>query len=246
MQMKTSIEKTGTSGYLIRGFCRLKEPGIRWFVIIPLLINLLVFILLGWLAVHEFERWLDHMLALLPPWLFFLSWLLVPVFIGLLLFIMYFTFTVAANIIASPFNAYLAECIQKEYGFNAGETSWRQLLATVPESLAREGRKLLYYLPRIIALLIISFIPVLNIAAPVLWFVFSAWMMTVQYVDYPADNHKITFSAMIMALKQHKARAMGFGALVMLATLIPIVNLFVMPAAVIGATCMWEEMNMTK
>jgi len=31
-------------------------------------------------------------------------------------------------------------------------------------------------------------IPVINIAAPILWLLFSAWYMTLEYTDYPMAN----------------------------------------------------------
>jgi CysZ protein len=66
-------------------------------------------------------------------------------------------------------------------------------------------------------------------------------MMTIQYVDYPFDNHKVPFPEMRDALKQKRGQALSFGAVVMLLTMVPIINLFVMPIAVCGATAMWVD-----
>jgi len=74
-----------------------------------------------------------------------------------------------------------------------------------------------------------------------LWFVFSAWMMAMQYIDYPMDNHRTTFDDMRKYLKTHRGISFGFGCAVMIAAMIPGVNFFVMPAAVAGATLMWVE-----
>ncbi len=226
--------------YFLLGLLRLKEPGIRKYVIAPLIINIIVFGALGWFAFHEFHHWLDYTLSLLPHWLSFLSWILWPLFTVLVLMVAYFTFTVIANVIASPFNALLAERIQTEYGFKA-ESNWKELLLIVPASLKREGQKILYYLPRIIILLIISFIPLINIVSPVLWFVFSSWMMTVQYADYAADNRKISFREMLKQMKHFRGRSLAFGALTLIFTMIPVLNILVLPASVVGATCLWEE-----
>ena len=228
------------SGYLLLGFNRLKEPGIRWFVLGPLLINILVFGGAGWFAFHEFGRWVNYLFSFIPHWLDFISWALWPLFTLLVIVIIYFTFTMIANIIASPFNAFLAERIQSDYGFKA-QSDWRELLLLVPVALSREGKKLLYYLPRVLILLIVSFIPVVNLLSPVLWFIFSAWMMTVQYADYAADNRKVSFKTMLIQLKRNRGRSLAFGTLTLLCTMIPVVNFIVMPAAVIGATCLWEE-----
>ena len=73
----------------------------------------------------------------------------------------------------------------------------------------------------------------------ILWFLFSAWMMAIQYCDYPYDNHKIDFKRMKNHLSQHKGKSMSFGVMVNIFSLIPVVNFIVMPVAICGATSMW-------
>lgn len=56
----------------------------------------------------------------------------------------------------------------------------------VPRIMKREWQKFAWYLPRAIVLLILYFIPGIGqTIAPVLWFLFSAWMLAIQYCDYP-------------------------------------------------------------
>ena len=102
-------------------------------------------------------------------------------------------------------------------------------------------RKLLYYLLRIIPLGILFLIPVINLAAPVLWTMFGMWMMAIQYADYPMANQQIFFSEQRKRLRSKRMISLGFGAAVMLFTLIPVINFFVMPVAVCGATRMWVK-----
>lgn len=86
------------------------------------------------------------------------------------------------------------------------------------------------------------FIPVIGQTVfPVVWFIFSAWMMSIQYCDYPFDNHKVAFKEMKFALKNTKGSSMSFGAAVTLFSMIPIVNFIVMPVAICGATSMWVD-----
>ncbi|VEA69182.1 putative sulfate transport protein CysZ [Serratia rubidaea] len=116
------------------------------------------------------------------------------------------------------------------------------LVKDVPRIMAREWRKLAYYLPRALVLLLLYFVPVVGqTAAPVLWFLFSAWMLAIQYCDYPFDNHKVSFADMRRALRQNKVHNLQFGALVSLFTLIPVLNLVILPVAVCGATAMWVD-----
>ncbi len=104
-------------------------------------------------------------------------------------------------------------------------------------------QKILYYLPRAIGLFIIGVIPVVNLVAAVLWFVFNCWMMSLQYVDYPADNHRVSFPALRRLLGDTRLSALGCGLPVALAAMVPVLNLVVVPAAVCGATAYWVREN---
>ena len=43
------------------------------------------------------------------------------------------------------------------------------------------------------AMLILTIIPVFNAFAPLGWFLLGAWMMSLQFVDYPMGNHRLPF-----------------------------------------------------
>ena len=75
--------------------------------------------------------------------------------------------------------------------------------------------------------------------APVLWFLLGAWMMSIQFVDYPMDNHQLSFADVKEAVRSRRLSSMGFGGAVALCASIPLVNFFVVPAAVVGATLLW-------
>ena len=66
-------------------------------------------------------------------------------------------------------------------------------------------------------------------------------MMAIQYCDYPFDNHKVDFNDMKFALSNTKGTSYSFGATVTLFSMIPIVNLIVMPVAICGATALWVD-----
>ena len=66
-------------------------------------------------------------------------------------------------------------------------------------------------------------------------------MLAIQYCDYPFDNHKVPFSTMRKALKLQWKHSYGFGISVYLLSLVPLINLLIMPVAVCGATAMWVD-----
>ena len=227
--------------YLREGLKLVLSPNLRLFVLLPLAINLLLFGGMIYFAGHQFGLWLEALMPPLPDWLSFLSYILWPLFVALLVLMVFFTFTLVANIIAAPFNGFLAEkvevVVRGEDNFPA--FSWGELVAMVPRTFGREMRKLGYFLPRAIALFILSFIPVVNVIAAPLWLIFGVWMMAIQYIDYPADNNKMSWQDMLAWLRQKRWQSLGFGGITYLALMVPVVNVLMMPAAVAGATLFW-------
>lgn len=180
---------------------------------------------------------------LCSDWLQWLSYLLWPLAVISVLLVFGYFFSTIANWIAAPFNGLLAEQLEARLtGATPPDTGIFGIMKDVPRIMKREWQKFAWYLPRAIVLLILYFIPGIGqTVAPVLWFLFSAWMLAIQYCDYPFDNHKVPFKEMRTALRTRKITNMQFGALTSLFTMIPLLNLFIMPVAVCGATAMWVD-----
>ncbi|WP_213875249.1 sulfate transporter CysZ [Pseudomonas sp. dw_358] len=227
--------------YLREGLKLVLSPGLRLFVLMPLAINLILFLTLIYFAGHAFGQWVDHLMPTLPHWLSFLNYILWPLFVVLVIFMVFFTFTMLANVVAAPFNGFLSEKVEVVVRGTDDfpPFSWTELIAMVPRTLSREMRKLGYFLPRALALFVLSLIPVVNVVAAPLWLLFGVWMMAIQYIDYPADNHKMSWQDMLAWLRNKRWQSLGFGGIVYLVLLIPLVNLLMMPAAVAGATLFW-------
>ncbi|WP_339673130.1 sulfate transporter CysZ [Dasania marina] len=229
--------------YLAQGFKLITQPGLRLFVIIPLLINIGIFALLLSLTFQQFSQWIDDLMAWLPSWLEFLRWIVWPLTVVFVLAISSYLFSTIANLIASPFNGLLAEKVEERLTGEPvnGPETFAQLLLMVPKSFAREFQKIMYYLPLALLALVITFIPLINVISPLLWFLLGSWMMSIQYCDFPMDNNQRSFKAMKIALSQYRLTSSGFGMIVMAGTMVPLVNFVIMPAAVCGATIYWVE-----
>ncbi len=226
--------------YFSLGWTLIRMPSIRRFVILPLLINIvLMFSAFYWLF-QQLGDWIGFVLAYIPSWLQWLDYLIWPLAVGFILFVFTYFFSTITNLIAAPFNGLLAEQLEaKLTGKPAPDTS---IIKDIPRIMKREVVKLVYYIPRAAIILVLYFIPGIGqTLVPVLWFLFSAWMVSIQYCDYPFDNHKVEFSTMRKALGRDKYNNLQFGSLVYVFTLIPIVNLFIMPVAICGATAMWVD-----
>lgn len=231
------------AGYLMQGASLLRHPSLRAFVIVPLAINVLIFGGLITLGFNYISGLMDSMLSSIPSWLSFIQWILWPLIVITVSLISGYLFTTVALIIASPFNALLAEKAEELITGKPVDSleGLGATLASIPRSLVRELVKLLYYIPMALLALILSFIP--GVGA-VVWLLLGAWMMSIQFVDYPMDNHQLSFAEVKKAVRARRLSSFGFGGVVALCTAIPLVNFFVVPAAVVGATLLWcEELN---
>ncbi|MDN7132126.1 sulfate transporter CysZ [Halomonas sp. AOP25-F1-15] len=225
---------------LSRGTRCVYQPGMRRYIFLPILINLIVYISMLSFVLSRFDGWLAHWMDMVPTWLEWLSWLIWPLFVISLIVVVFFTFTLITSFIAAPFYGFLAAKVEIQ-ATGREPLDDRNLTQTAIDAVGREFVKLAYILPRAIGLFIISWIPGLNLVAPLLWALFSAWIMAITYLDYPMDNNKVTFKDMRHRLAKRWWQSLTYGGLITLITWIPLANLFLIPGAVAGAVLMWDE-----
>jgi CysZ protein len=237
------------ANHLVRGAQLLLLPQFRPYILVPLLINIVLFIILTGYLIANFNSAIDAMLDFLPGWdwvkwlVNILLWFIWPLFAALVMMIYGYTFNLMTNIIAAPFYGLLAEKIENH--LIDGEIESEPLAQMIPRTILRELLKLWYFISRGFVLALLSlmliWVPLLNMIVPLLWLLWGAWSMAIQYNDYPADNHKTPFTKLRQWLASEKLTSYSFGGLVMLAGMIPLVNIFAMPIAVAGATVNWVE-----
>ena len=215
--------------HLWQGLKLLTTPALRPFILMPLAINLILYsvaLVLGFL-------YLDNLVEqMIPLWLFWLKWLIYPLFFTSFCVIGFFTFSLLANLIAAPFYAKLAA--KTLVVINA------PTLATYEPSALQvwqaELKRLSYSLTRTLPLLLLFLIPVVNLIAPILWLLFSAWCVALEYFAFPQENRGVLFPQQKEQLKKMRFSALSFGGLVTLGLSIPLINIVMAPVAVIAAT----------
>lgn len=229
--------------YLSRGASLLTKKGMKRFVLIPFATNCIVFIILTLSLISHFTSLQEWFAGLFPawPWISYLVAFLTGLFIFFVLLIYGYSFTVLTNIIAAPFYGRLAEKLETMI---CGESVPAESISSmIIRTLRREMVKLFYFITRgfllLIGLFLLSFIPLLNLFVPLIALLWGTWVMTLQYVDYPADNHQMPFVTLRQRLKQQRFSSIGFGGVIMVASMIPVVNIFIMPIAVAGGTLLW-------
>lgn len=241
--------------YVSRGFRMLNVPGLRRYVWLPVVVNVLVFgglfwigaewlqALMNWLVPQpseiRIEGWLGEVLDFL---VIAVRWLLWPLFLLAAFVVLFYTFTAVANLIGSPFNGMLSARVEARVtGRLPEEASGGGLFVEAIGAVRDELRKIAYFALLAIPLLILFFVPVANLLTSPLWLLYGAWIIALEYMDYPLGNRGITFREQRRLARSRRMLHLGFGAGVLAMTLIPVVNLVAMPTGVIGATLLRLE-----
>ena len=230
---------SGWSCFLV-GFQLLGQVGIRRFVVIPVFLNSLVLASLFFMAIESVSDLNQYLLGLLPEWLQWLAWLVKFVTWIILLGFSIFIYSLLANFISAPFNALLAEAVQKHFQ-QAIQSESPSLFQMIVQTFSREWAKFVYLTPRWLLLLLLSLVPGLNLLTAPLWLLFGGWAMTLQYTDYAAENNAMSFPVLRYRLRRNWRQVFTFGLPVYLFMAVPVLNIILVPAAVAGGTRLWME-----
>ena len=191
---------------------------------------------------HAVEAAVAWMVGFVPGWLEWLGAGLAFLLYVLGVVVALWAFAFVSVLLASPFLGTLSARAEHE-AFGDGPNHHESMAGAVASALAREGRKLAYHLPRLACLFLLTLVPVVNAAAPLLWFVFGAWMLAVHFVDFASENRGLKLDDTLALLRDNRGPAFGFGAAVALLMAVPFAALVVIPAAVCGGAVLWRRLS---
>ncbi|CAK0742665.1 CysZ protein [Gammaproteobacteria bacterium] len=240
---KPSQSSFSGAGYLSRGLTFLLDPDLRPYLVLPMATSILLFSIAVWLGMGRFGAFSGWTHGYLPFWLSWIDWLLWPFFTIAPVVIIFYFFTLVANILAAPFNSLLAEKVSRKLNGLplGGGPGFGTAILRVPSSLKEEWRKSVWFVVRAFAVMILFFIPLINLAAPFVWTLFSAWSLALKYIDYPVASQDLEFDETRALAAENRWLVLEFGGAVLLMTIVPVLNFVAMPAAVAGASALWTE-----
>jgi CysZ protein len=197
---------------------------------------------LNWLFdVMGIKTWLDQMQSNVLTFLFITGTI---IFRFILLFFYFSLFKYIFLIIGAPLFAWLSEKTESiikgtEFEFNA-----KQLLKDVIRGVRLALRNALWQTVYTISILIVSLIPVVGWASPVMAFLVECYYYGFSMLDYSAERHKLSPSQSIAYISSKKGLALGNGMVFYLMHLLPVVGWVLAPAyAVIAATLSLYHQN---
>lgn len=224
------------------GLSLIGRPGIRRYAAAPVLLSALLFAALIWFAASYFDGLVEALLARVPGWLAWIEGLLWLTFALLAGGLLFFTFVLVAGLVGSPFYGFLAEAVEVHLtGARAPSTPLVKSVLQIPRTLLGEVQKIAYALLLSVPFLLLFLVPVVNVAAPALWFLLCAWTTAFAYADYALSNHGLRLREIRRALGRRRLLSLGFGAAAFVALLVPFLNLVAVPAAVAGGAVLWVK-----
>lgn len=235
------------SGFLAtwRGFLfLLKHRRLLPLAIVPVLINTVLFGLFFYFSLRYFHVWLDRLLPQSDKWYWLvLIYFLTLIVIVLLLLLIVFTFTVVANILASPFNDALSSRTEALVTGRPDETfSLPGLLKELGRTVIEELKKLGFYLLAVGAILILLLVPVIgSVLYTALMTVLTIFWLGLGFLDYAMARHQYRLGDKLRLGRTHLPAVMGYGLSIFLIVMVPVLNLALIPAAVVGGTLLFIE-----
>ena len=180
------------------------------------------------------EEWMDKMQN---SWLSYL-FIFAQVMLNLILLLFYFSlFKYLFLIIGSPLFAYLSEKTEaiiegKEFPF-----SFKQLMKDIVRGIRLALRNMLWQTVYMVSILILAFIPLINLVTPLLALLVECYYLGFSMLDYSCERKKLSPSQSITFIGRHKGLAIGNGLVFYLMHFIPILGWILAPSyAVIAAT----------
>jgi CysZ protein len=226
--------------YFFKGISLCKQKELRKFMYLPLLLNIVITSIGLYFAFSEAFSFSEELIAnYLPSWLSFIKWLVTLILWVLIFILVIYTFTTITLLIGSPFYSILSEKTEKFISNKQiVELSTKDLIKDIPHIIGLEILKFLYRIPILLISFICLFIPVFG---PIIIAMLSSWGCAMDYTSYGFENNRISLKLTRKALSSQKPLCFGFGLCVWACMLIPIINFFIVPAAVCGGTALWNQ-----
>lgn len=220
-----------------------KRPGLLKYLAIPFSINVLVFSLSVYFGLDLFQSMLETYAPSTEVWygmiLYYLAW---SVAMLLTTVVVFFTFTVVGNLIASPFNELLSERAealllgrQPDERFSVGRF-WKESR----HALLVEVKKLSVFIICMLLLLAVNLIPGIgSLIYAVLAPIFTLFFLLVEYMAFVLMRKRLSFSQQRQYISSRPVLMTGFACSIFCLLAIPFLQFFCIPLAVVGATLLW-------
>lgn len=218
----------------------------KWILLLSFVPILIGFALYYWFGAWMYgdvltwgNQWVKESIAS-DSWGNIISWLVGIVMTVVLYFVVSWTFVLIISIIASPFNDVISSRVERAVlGKNKEEVgaSFTQMFGRIFRILWNESKKIVFIVVLSLFGFLLSFIPFL---VPVSIFI-SALLLAIGFLDYSWSRHDMKFTECLKDLKGSLASYSLGGIAFLFLIAVPVVNLFVLPYAVVYFTVLYSD-----
>lgn len=219
------------------------QPGLLKYLAIPFFINVLVFTATVYFGLDLFERMLETYAPSTEVWygvlLYYLAW---TVALLMTTVIVFFSFTVIGNLVASPFNELLSERTEVLISgkHNDEPFALSRFWKESRNAIIVEIKKMAVFVVCMLLLFGINFIPGIgSLFYAVLAPAFTLFFLAVEYLAFVLMRKQMSFSAQRRYIFKRPILMLGYSCGVFCMLAIPFVQFFCIPLAVVGATLLW-------
>lgn len=225
------------------------QPGLYKFIGIPLAINIIFLTTAAYFGLYLFEHTIIDLIPQGETWYWIiLSYLLWLVAILLVLVLVFFSFTVIGNLIASPFNDLLSEKTEAiiQGGHNDEPFSLAIFFTDAGRIIRDESRKIFIFVILMLLLLPLNFITGIGtLLYTGLSLMLTIFFLVVEYTGYIITRKRLRFIDQRRYIFSHFVLMFGFGTGLLCLLAIPLVHFFCIPLGVISATILYLETTTT-
>lgn len=235
-----------------RSFRTLRHnPRLLPYIIIPFLINVTVFSSAVYLGLDFFGTTVVEHLPQGESWywaiLYWLVWTLAVLMTAVLVF---FTFTVVGNLIASPFNDLLSERTEEVLSGQTNDElfSIGQFVSDAWRTVMLEAKKMSIFIVAMLLILPLNLLPgVGNGIYTLLAVSLTLFFLSFEYLGFVMVRKRKFFREQKSYIFARKFLMLGFSCGVMALLMIPFFQMLCIPLSVIGITRLWcEESGLVK
>ena len=218
-----------------------KNPVLYKYIFIPLMISVTVFSLAGYWGLQVFDYFVNQNIPQDDIWYWLLLNKLIWISAILVTFILvFFSFTVLGNLIASPFNDILSEKSEEILSGKVADAGSFHLVLFMKETgktLLNESLKISLFVCCMIFLFALNLLPVLgSMLYGALAFLLTVYFLVIEYTGFVFSRKRLTFKNQRKFIKKNRLLCAGFGCGAFILLAIPFVQFFSIPMGVVGAT----------
>lgn len=221
-----------------------RRPGLRKYVVIPIIVNIIVGAALYAGLLFAGLNWIDSLLVGLPEWAVVFEVLLQAVLVVLLLLVIGFVLLQFGVVLGAPWYGQLAERLELIY---MGQTvdqpaSVMNIARDIWHALSFEASKLLLLLAIGVPLLLLNFLPPAGTTVATVGGITLMSIITcLDFFDPSLSRRRLRFRSKLNLIRRTLPASASFALVCFGLVSIPLINLFAIPLCVTAGTLFFCE-----